>query len=233
MIERRIMKFRNYFLVIFISLGIVSCDVLAPFVGGGIQPEATLIPNLEPTKTLVPEATQTPIPANPPTAIPSSPTPAPTTQKLTKTPTDKDLGVTEDLLTFDLQPGSPIWIHAWIHGCNWLGIAGQVFSTDGQPAKGLIVEAGGTLAGQSVLGLSITGSAGNYGPGGYEIQLRDKMVESTNSVWVQLKGSAGQSLSKKIYLDTADDCNQNLIVLNLIEVAPFRERIFYFPLVGK
>ena len=95
---------------------------------------------------------------------------------------------------FEVQAGSPVAMPNWAHadaGCNWLGVAGQVFDLEGQPEVNLIVEAGGTLEGQPLMGLSLTGLNVPYGPGGYEIQLADHTVASTNQVWVQIKNTAG------------------------------------------
>jgi hypothetical protein len=137
----------------------------------------------------------------------------------------------EFLPVFDVQPGSPIKIHAWNHGCDWMGIAGQVFLDDGQPAEGFIVEVGGTLGSQNILGLSITGSEGVYGSGGYEVKFSVQLVESSSVVWVQLKSTMGEPLMEKVFLETVDDCNQNLILLNFVQTGPFDDMVLYFPLV--
>jgi hypothetical protein len=136
-----------------------------------------------------------------------------------------------DSFVFDVQSGSPIAISAWDHGCDWMGIAGQIFNAEGIPVGNLVVEAGGYLEGHPILGLSLTGLAGSYGPGGYEIQLLDHLVESDGTIWVQVKDIAGNSLSPQIYLETFTDCDQNLIVLNLVEIDKNPEVTFYYPII--
>lgn len=122
---------------------------------------------------------------------------------------------------FTIQEGAPIGMPNWANqdlGCAWLGLAGQVFDLEGNPELGLIVEVGGTLEGLPLLGLSITGMASVYGPGGYEIQLADHVVASQGEAWVQIKNDSGETLSGRIFLETIDDCAQNLLLLNFIEV---------------
>ena len=63
---------------------------------------------------------------------------------------------------FFIQEGSPLAMMSWIYGCNWMGIAGQVFY-DGLPVEDIIVEIGGSLDGEEVMGLGITGLAADYG----------------------------------------------------------------------
>jgi hypothetical protein len=137
----------------------------------------------------------------------------------------------EASIVFDTQAGSPIAISAWMHGCNWMGIAGQIFNKDGIPVGNLIVEAGGYLEGHPILGLSLTGLVGSYGPGGFEIQLLDHLVESRGTIWVQIRDIAGNPLSPQIDLDTYEDCSQNLIVLNFVEVDKNPEVIYYYPII--
>ena len=119
-----------------------------------------------------------------------------------------------------LQSGSPRWLPNFSHpdmGCNFLGVAGQVFDPQGTPEKMLIIEAGGTLAGNDVFALSLTGNDSNYGPGGYELILSDQLVPSSDSVWIQVFNLQGQALSEKTYLDTFSDCQRNLVLINFVE----------------
>lgn len=136
---------------------------------------------------------------------------------------------------YTVQLGSPVAMPNWSHpdlGCNWLAVAGQLFGSDGAPDQGTVIEAGGTLEGQPILGLSITGLIDLYGPGSYEMQLADHTVESQGQVWVQVKGASGKSLSPKILIDTFDDCTQNLIMLNFVQVEPYSEEYqLYLPLI--
>jgi hypothetical protein len=123
---------------------------------------------------------------------------------------------------FEVQEGTPVTMSNWAHpeaGCSWLSVAGQVFNLENDPEIGFIVEAGGSLEGEPVLGLSLTGLGSVYGPGGYEIQLADHTIASQDQVWVQLKDEAGNPLSYPIYLQTYDNCDKNVILLNFVETA--------------
>lgn len=122
---------------------------------------------------------------------------------------------------FVIQEGAIVGMPNWAHqdvGCDWLGVAGQVFDLAGDPVLDLIVEIGGTLEGQPLLGLSLTGMAIVYGPGGYEIQIADHGVASQGKVWIQIKDDTGQTLSGQTFIETFDDCDQNLLLINFVEV---------------
>jgi hypothetical protein len=135
----------------------------------------------------------------------------------------------QESYAFLIQEGSPLAMMSWIYGCNWMGIAGQVFY-DGLPVEDIIVEVGGSLDGEDVMGLGITGLAADYGSGGFEIQLSDHPIGSVDSIWIQLKDNLGLELSRKYYITSYDQCEKNLILINFNnqEVAPYTP--FYFPL---
>ncbi len=89
----------------------------------------TIPPTGTPTKT----PTRTPTPSTP-TSIPPTATPTP-------------------LYFYAVQPGSPAMLPNFANasaGCNWQGIAGQVFNADGLPVNNLVVKAGGTWNGAAV-----------------------------------------------------------------------------------
>ncbi|MEA3349575.1 MAG: hypothetical protein U9Q82_03020 [Chloroflexota bacterium] len=139
---------------------------------------------------------------------------------------------------FEVQQGTPITMSNWAHpeaGCNWLGVAGQVFDIEGSPAASFIVEAAGRLEGNQIVGLALTGLDSVYGPAGYEIQLADHVIASQDEVWIQLKDYAGEPLSWPILIDTFDDCEKNVIVLNFVESEspppPIEEYDLFLPLV--
>lgn len=139
---------------------------------------------------------------------------------------------------FTVQTGTPVGMVNWNRpeaGCNWMGIAGQIFDLNGDPEIGVVLEAGGSLGGESVLGLALTGLESAYGPGGYEIQLADRTIASQDQVWIQLKGNNGEPLSYPIYFQTYDSCEKNLILMNFVETSeiPPTPEIFhvFLPLV--
>ncbi len=103
-------------------------------------------------------------------------------------------------------------------GCNWLGVGGQVFDLQGSPLVGLTIQLGGSLNGKPINLLSLTGTATQYGPGGFEFNLGDKPVATTGSLWIQLLDQAGLALSDRVLVDTSNDCSQNLVLLNFKQV---------------
>ena len=135
---------------------------------------------------------------------------------------------------YGIQPGSPVRTSSWLHDCKWMGVAGQVFNRTGNPVDNIIVEAGGRLIGQPVLGLSITGLENGYGSGGYEIMLAAQPLKSNQMIWIQLKDVAGHPLSPQIFIDTSEICSENLVILNFTEGGLNPDRFeYYFPIMNK
>jgi hypothetical protein len=97
-------------------------------------------------------------------------------------------------------------------GCNWLGVAGQAVDKNNAPLMYLTLHLGGTLNGQSVDYLSLTGTAPDYGVAGFEFHLGDKALTSDGSLWIQVLDQAGQPLTDKVYFDTFDNCEKNLVL---------------------
>ncbi len=174
-----------------------------------LPPTWTPTPTLEPTITFTPEPRATPL-------ISLTPTPAPT---YTATPGPT---ATKGAFVFSLQQGSPQAIPNIYHqdlGCSWTGVAGQVLTLNGAPVTGLIVQLSGTLGG-SVFNtqLSLTGVVREYGPSGFEIQIADKPVDSTNTLYLQLlEPATNLPVSDKIYFSTFNDCQKNLILINFVK----------------
>jgi hypothetical protein len=142
-----------------------------------------------------------------------------------------------DVPDYVLQAGSPSWLPNFAHpdlGCNFLGIAGQVFDKNRNPAKMLVVEVGGSLGGGELFALSLTGNAPAFGPAGYEIQLADKPLQSTGSIWIQLFNLEGNPLSGKIFFNTFADCDKNLVLINFVAtIFPIPELDVYLPAIYK
>lgn len=174
----------------------------------------TYTPSPTPKQVLPPTWTPTFRPLNTPTPEPpASETPLPSS---TPIPT-ADLG---SGTTFQLQNGSPIYEANPYHpeaGCNWLGVGGEILDTAGEPVTGILVEASGTLEGTEIYRLALSGAAPDYGTAGYEIALNDSPVESNDEVWIQLLDQANLPLSDKIYLQTYDSCDSNLIRINFVQ----------------
>ncbi|MBW6465357.1 MAG: hypothetical protein K0B06_02495 [Brevefilum sp.] len=187
------MRFKLLLCLLCLSLLISGCDIL------------TEIP-LPPSETPV----STPTPISPEEIIPSATLPAYPPQEPTPDPLINAV--------FTLQPGGPFYLPNFNHpeeGCNWLGVAGQVFDENGLEILNLTILAGNRLAGEDILAAT-TGEATAYGLGGYEIKLSSQPVNTSNLFWVQVVDSAGQSLSQRIFFDTFEDCEQNLALVNFI-----------------
>jgi hypothetical protein len=122
-------------------------------------------------------------------------------------------------LPFKLQSVSPVYIKNFNHpdrGCDWLGVAGQVFDVLGNPKTNLVVVIKGILGEKVINSATLTGlkEANNYGPGGFEIILSDKVVGSTKSLFIYVNDLNGNRLTPEIIFDTFANCNKNLVVIN-------------------
>jgi len=234
------MSTRSTFLILLIAMAVSSCGVL-PFPSGGEDITPTAAAGEAPLEgaqlplTSTPESIATLTQIHPTAAATQTRPPATPTQPIpTATPTavPSPTPVSELTYLYGIQPGLPLAISSWIYECDWLGVAGQVFDMQGHLVESLIVEAGGTLDGQPVFGLTLTGMAEEYGPGGYEITFADHPVASQGEIWVQVRDISGQPLSPQVYIDTVNDCDQNLVLLNFEEGAEPQETfVFYLPLI--
>ena len=111
-----------------------------------------------------------------------------------------------------------------------MGLGGQVFGRDDKPISGLIVEVGGTLNGEPVLVLALTGRSSVLGPGGYEIKLADKTIASQGTLWLQLYDLNGAPQSQQISFDTVSgegSCDKNLIIINFSEIGTSTLNYFF------
>jgi hypothetical protein len=137
----------------------------------------------------------------------------------TSTPSPVILSTSTPTFLLILQTGSPAYIQNFVHtneGCAWIGIAGQVFNSNGQPVNNLVVNVKGTLGSTAIDEVAVTGipEANSYGPGGYEIKIGDKPVASKNTLTIQVLDLKGKALSKAVTFVTFSDCKRNLIIIN-------------------
>lgn len=154
-----------------------------------------------------PEVTEVPTLAA--TAMPS-PTPTATSMFENLKPLTGD-----QVVPFGLQSVNPVFIANFVNtedGCNWMGIAGQVFDESKLPVDGLVVVVEGIVDGNKVESLGFSGLSAAYGPAGYEVVLGDKSV--TGEFWLQLFDQEGNPLSDIYSFDTPGGCEQNLGILN-------------------
>ncbi|QRN83176.1 hypothetical protein JR338_12365 [Chloroflexota bacterium] len=178
-------------------------------------------PTAEPLTEAQPTYTPTTLPA---TEVLAATEPDPTaTSDFTPTP---EPTATSDPIIYILQEGSPLYLTNFVHasaGCDWLGVAGQVFDANGEPIPDLIVIAGQYSISESNQWAARTGLSTNYGPGGYEIQLSNHVTATTQDFWVQLVSESGTVLSDRIYFDTHEDCDRNLVLVNFVTLVADRE----------
>ncbi len=176
-----------------------------------LPPSETVFPSptdVDPTSTPTPGATATSTAT--PTATATS-TPDPT---FTPTP-----------VPYTLQLMNPYYLTNFTHvdlGCDWMGVAGQIFDKDGLVQKVILIKAGGDILGTPIVEEMTMPLAESeidlaYGPGGYELTLANSPADTEDTIWIQLYNLAGDPLSEKIYLTTYDDCLKNLILMNFIE----------------
>jgi hypothetical protein len=212
--------------IIFLNLFLNPQSGLNPFPPPTLPPTvppATATPEaaqrLPPTHTAAP-ATETPMPTITATDAPS-PTPSVTPTQfvlvsLTPVPVTEALDTSN--VSFRLREGSPLALQNFAHpelGCDFLGVAGQVFEMDGDVVtQGITIQLTGLLGGSLVDLLSLTGATNLYGPGSYEFILADRPIASSNTLFIQLLDQAGLPLSDRIPFDTFADCDRNLILIN-------------------
>jgi hypothetical protein len=179
-----------------------------------VTPTFTIIP-LEPTwtssATIEPSATRTRAPSWTPlpemitgTATETATiTPMEGTPTVTVTPMPASAEVT-------YQPNTSIYPEA---GCDWLGVGGQVLDAEGEPLQFQTIQLGGTLADELVSRMTLSGNAPLYGTSGFEFVLGDSPIASSQTLWIQLFDNTSEPLTEKIYFDTYDDCEQNLVMI--------------------
>jgi hypothetical protein len=193
-------------------------------------------PSVTPFSTQVPSETPEPTAADPASPTPEN-TQEPTSTAMptgtaTSTPTDMPTATFTPQPTFTATPApyqlqlmNPYYLSNFTHpelGCDWLGIAGQIFSSGGQVQLDVLIKVGGELNGNPVeeemtMPLADSDIDLAYGPGGYELTLAFSPVDTESTAWVQLFSLGGDTLSEKIYLTTFADCQKNLILMNFSE----------------
>ncbi len=148
----------------------------------------------------------------------------------TPSPTPLSTPKPQDIL-ISIQPQSPVYLVNFLHpelGCNWMGIAGQIFNAKGVPVNGLIVEVEGFLGSEEVLRLALSGTSLQIGPGGFEITLSDRPFESQESLMLHIYDQNGKQLNETIRLTTYNDCRKNLILINFVLFdQPLSKKIFF------
>jgi len=106
--------------------------------------------------------------------------------------------------------------------CDWMGVGGQVLDMEGRPVTGILVQLGGTINREAINQFSLTGTALNYGPSGYEFKIADVPISSNQTLYIRLFDQSNIALSAKVFFDTYDnpDCSRNLVIINFKQVRP-------------
>lgn len=157
------------------------------------------------------------IPAGPTATAILTPTPEPSltyVPTITLTPTLETLPFVKrgDIETFNSDLLRPQL------SCDWLVIAGQVWDLKDEPIPGLQLHLFGELGEYTIDLYRLSGSAKVYGDSGYEFLLENLVVDSENSLFIQLMETNGIPLSHPIAIQTFNDCQQNLILVNFKQV---------------
>jgi hypothetical protein len=168
-------------------------------------------PTWTPTLTIQPSPTRTKAPTWTPISAMVTPT-------FTETPLPATIEGTEIITntpspaTAEISYEASTVMHADSE-CNWLGIGGKVLDADGAPVQFQTVQVGGALEDKVVNQMALSGTAPAYGTSGFEFVLADHPIASEQDLWIQLFDNNGQMLTDKMYFDTYDDCDQNLVMV--------------------
>lgn len=153
----------------------------------------------------------------------------------TPLPTPPDANPDQAILVYP-QAQSPVYLVNFLHpelGCQWTGVAGQIFNAAGSPANGYIVEVSGKIGDRDFLALGLTGTSLPIGPGGYEIKLADQPFDSSDVLYIKIFDQNGTQLNESLSLTTYNDCRKNLILINFILLnQPLKEKI-YLPIIHR
>ena len=206
---------------IFILLVMTACTIVFSdqiSLGEGEPPQATLEP-FEPTDIIdiINETIEIPTVAAT-DSVPPAITPEEVGPETTPTATEV---VVEVRSAFVLQEGTPVYMPNFNYldkGCNWQGVAGQVFGEDNVPVSYLIVKVFGTWNSGEVSKIAVTGMVEGkpYGEGSYEIELGNIAADSIDPLFIQVFNSDGDPLSDPYQLTTRAACDQNLTIVNFV-----------------
>jgi len=168
-------------------------------------------PTWTPTLTIQPTATRTKAPTWTPLSAVVTPT-------ITETSLPTAIEGTETIAntpspaTAEINYEASTVMHA-DSACNWLGIGGKVLDANGSPVQFQTIQVGGALEDKVVNQMALSGTAPAYGTSGFEFVLADQPIASEQDLWIQLFDNNGQMLTDKIYFDTYNDCEQNLVMV--------------------
>ncbi len=201
-------------LLTLLALLVSSCEVF-PYV---TQPTVAM-PEGSPEPTLTTAPSEEPAAPAPTATLAPPPTPTATNVEVSEeapdpTPTSSP--------AYTLQEGSPVSLPNFNHpeaGCDWLGVAGQVFNENGGEVPGLTVQVGDAQNLDEDPYQAYTGDALAYGFGGYEIQIGEAAFDSNERFWIQVLNAEGAPLTVRHHFATFADCEKNLVLINFVPQA--------------
>lgn len=217
---------RFLFYFILIVVGCQACATLKPFNPQGTA-DTTPVPWSGPVLNATP--IQYPLPTiwGSSAAVMTLEPPAPDPTQAPNPPA----GATRWFLP---QAGMPSVLPNYVHpglGCDWQGVGGQVVNHDGEPLASLVVALGGEFNGQVILVKTMTGSAADWGQGGFEFTLATGSLQGQGDLWVQVSGLDNQPVSDPIRFSTQGDCEHNLTVVNFVEAVAESSTELFFPVI--
>jgi hypothetical protein len=220
-------------LLILISLACSQIPGQMPLSTNTEGPE--IFPTITPSLQITLPSVSTPEPhPNTPIPLPVDPTSTALPLDDLETEVDEDDPVEIDTFLYNLQPGSPVAMANIFHpelGCSWMGVGGQIIGESGQPVGMLMIELGGTFNGEFIEAFTLTGSASQWGPGGFEFQISDAPIASQNELWIRIHSLDGELLSDKILFETFEDCERNAIMVNFIHHEAIILKDIFLPLI--
>jgi hypothetical protein len=93
-----------------------------------------------------------------------------------------------------------------------------VLDKNNSPVNGIVVHIAGKLGSEAIDSLTVSGTAPQYGQGGFEFALGTTPVATKNTLWIQLLDQAGLPLSDRITIATYTACEKNLILIRFKKV---------------
>jgi len=99
------------------------------------------------------------------------------------------------------------------NGCDWLGIAGNATDLQGEGLEDYGVRVRSQAG--DLNATVTTGTAPDFGPGGYELKLGDQ--PQLAPYIVQLLNPAGNPVSEEYLVVTSDQCDQNIVIVNFTQ----------------
>lgn len=192
----------------------------ATLAGPTVNPTWTASPTItvtpSPTITRTPTVTNTPTPTD--TATPTETLTPSSTPTITNTPlpTNTPRPTNTSAPTNTPQPGqeyrqkgSTIYReNKNSAGCDWTGIAGEVFNSSGNAKTGVRIR----IFNDDFSFETVSGDAPSYGTSGWEYSLSQELIKGD---WrVQVVDGSGIALSPTVTVTFKGACNQNLAIVN-------------------